>query len=149
MQVQRTFGRRPGELSGSLSGSAGFTSKRWFLGGTVISVLNKVKAGRRVARVRLPVHLESAKKSGGLAVGVFVQRQKTFGHLDDFLLLAAGQLADLLKDLAELAAGGDHAARFWFAEQVMHGDAECLGHRSQHIGTRNLPAAFPIDDIGV
>ena len=93
-EVQRTFDRRPGELSGSLSGSARFTSKRRVLGGTVISVLNKVKAGRRAARVRLPVHLESAKKSG-VAVGVLADER--FEDVQNLFLLAAGHLGDGFK----------------------------------------------------
>ena len=41
----------------------------------------------------------------GFARGGFMECHETFGHLDNFLLLAAGQFGDLVKNLAEASAG--------------------------------------------
>lgn len=69
--------------------------------------------------------------------------------LDDFFLLAAWQLGDFGERLPQPAAGRGRATRFAFAQKFLDGDAQSFGDWSQHVGTRNLPAAFPIADVRV
>ncbi len=69
--------------------------------------------------------------------------------LDNFFLLAARELGDFGERLPQPAAGRRRATRFGFAQEFLDGDAQSFCHWSQHVGTRNLPAAFPIADVRV
>jgi hypothetical protein len=86
------------------------------------------------------------KSSGGL---VAHPAQVIFEKLDDLHLLATRQLGDLLDERAELASRRDRAAWSRFAQQLLDGDAKRLGHRQQHVRTRQVAAAFPIMNVGV
>lgn len=82
-----------------------------------------------------------------MAVGV--KGKKTFGHLDDLLLLAARQAGHGLENLAEPAACGLRPLGLGLAEQFLNGDAENFGNRHQNIGTRDGARALPKADVGV
>jgi hypothetical protein len=78
-----------------------------------------------------------------------MEREKSFRHLNHLLLLAARQFGNRFKDLAEATARSRSATGFRFAKQHFHGNAENLSHRNQHIGTRQVAAGLPVQNIRV
>jgi hypothetical protein len=84
-------------------------------------------------------------KSSRRAVGVL--SDEDLDELGQFRLLAARQPQGILKHQAELSTRSNDTLGPGFAQQLMHGDAERLGHRQQHVGTRQVAALFPIADV--
>ena len=72
-----------------------------------------------------------------------------FDELGQLRLLPSRQTQCFLKHLAELSARSNDAPGSVFAQQLMHGDAKRLGHRHQHIRTRQVTALFPITNVGL
>jgi hypothetical protein len=80
------------------------------------------------------------------AVGVL--SEQSLDHFGDFLLLAAGQFGDPLKSLVQTAPRGNDAPWLWLAQQFLDSDAQGIGHRHEHVGTRQVAASLPIAHIG-
>jgi hypothetical protein len=91
------------------------------------------------------VDLDSSGLVGG-AGGVLAE--EGFDDLEDFLLLAAWQFGDGLKDGAHLACGGRGAAGFLLSQQLFEGDPQRLGEGEQHVGSGKLAAALPVAEVG-
>ena len=72
-----------------------------------------------------------------------------FEDVQNLFLLTPRHLGDGFKKLAGASARRDNALGARLAQQFLDGDAQRLGHRREHIRTRNLPAALPIADVGV
>jgi hypothetical protein len=75
-------------------------------------------------------------------------RDQGFHHVQDFLLLATGQLGNRFKHRARFATRLERAPGC-FAEQYFHRNAEGLCHRNQHVGTRQVAAGLPVQNIRV
>jgi hypothetical protein len=83
---------------------------------------------------------------GGVAA---VQTEKPFGHLDNFLLLAARQLGDFLENLLEPAFCDRLFGLHWLdAQKRVDAHAQSCGHFWEHLRAGRLLAALPEGDIG-
>jgi hypothetical protein len=84
-----------------------------------------------------------------ISAAVAVKAQKTLGHLDHLLLLAAGQFGNLLENLLEATIGD---SLFWLdgadPQQRIDADPEGFGHLRQNPGAGRLLAALPKGDVG-
>jgi hypothetical protein len=108
---------RTAEVYPTLAGVAGFTPKPFFC-----SNVKKMNHGQAVVKRRNTIRSLSAQNplttpamhgngatakednSGGFAVAVFMEREKSFRHLNHLLLLTARQFGNRFKDLAEATA---------------------------------------------
>lgn len=110
------------------------------------SELSARAAGKLVAAL-----LEKATPLARLKEKASVLRRLSNKRVDDFenvRLLAARQLGDSFKCLADFATRPGDAARLRFAKQLLDSNAERLGHCRQNIRAWNLSAPFPIADVG-
>ena len=75
-------------------------------------------------------------------------RDQGFDDFENLLLLTAGQLGHGFKHGARLAARLDRPTSR-FTKQRFHSHAQGFCHRQQHVRAGEVPAVFPIADVGL